>query len=137
MQKISSIHTLIQQIFGSHKLTGHTHFWPNPPRNQWNNFQLSSICTSMQKISSFFQFILEIRSIFESCDQTGHTHFWPSPPRKIRSTFNICEFVSKCKKSAISLIYSRDMVDKKPCNLIDWEHFCPYLRNQNFPKYGI
>ena len=26
---------------------------------------------------------------------------------------------------------------KKPCNLIDWEHFSPYLRNKNFIKYGI
>ena len=26
MQKISSIHTLIQQILGSHELNGHTHF---------------------------------------------------------------------------------------------------------------
>ena len=25
MQKISSIHTLIQQIFGSHEVNGHTH----------------------------------------------------------------------------------------------------------------
>ena len=26
---------------------------------------------------------------------------------------------------------------KKSYNLIDWEHFGPYLRNQNFPKYVI
>ena len=26
---------------------------------------------------------------------------------------------------------------KKSCNLIGWEHFDPYLRNKNFPKYGI
>ena len=26
---------------------------------------------------------------------------------------------------------------KKSCNLIGWEHFGPYLRNKNFPKYGI
>ena len=26
---------------------------------------------------------------------------------------------------------------RKSCNLIGWEHFGWYLRNQNFPKYGI
>ena len=26
---------------------------------------------------------------------------------------------------------------KKPCNLIGWENFCPYLRNKIFPKYEI
>ena len=26
---------------------------------------------------------------------------------------------------------------KKSCNLIGWEHFGPYLRNQNFPTYEI
>ena len=26
---------------------------------------------------------------------------------------------------------------KKTCNLIGCEHFGQYLRNQNFPKYGI
>ena len=26
---------------------------------------------------------------------------------------------------------------EKPCNLIGQEHFGPYLRNQNFPKYEI
>ena len=33
MQKISSIHKLIQQILGSHKLNDHVHFWPGPPKN--------------------------------------------------------------------------------------------------------
>ena len=38
-------------------------------------------CTSMQKISYFYLFFLQIQSILESRDQTGH------------STFNFCEFV--------------------------------------------
>ena len=32
MQKISSIHKLIQQILGSHELNDPTHFWPGPPK---------------------------------------------------------------------------------------------------------
>ena len=38
MQKISSIHKLIQQILGSHELNGHAQFWPHPPKNHWNYF---------------------------------------------------------------------------------------------------
>ena len=33
MQKISSIHKLIQQILGSHVIDGHTQFSPHPPIN--------------------------------------------------------------------------------------------------------
>ena len=99
MQKISTIHKLIQQILGYHELNDHAHFWPGRPKNHWNNFLLSWICTTMQKISSFHQFILEIQQILESRDQTGQTHFWPSEPKIFWSTFNLCEFVSTCKKS--------------------------------------
>ena len=87
MQNISSIHKLIPQILGSHKLNDHAHFWPGPPKNHWNNFLLSWICTTMQKISSFHNFILEIQPILESCDQTGHTHFWPCPSRNFLINF--------------------------------------------------
>ena len=76
IQKINSIHKLIQQILGSHELNDHTHFWPDSSKNHWNNFLLSWICTTMQKKNSWFhQFILEIKPILESCDRTGHTHF--------------------------------------------------------------
>ena len=85
MQNISLIHKLIQQILGSHELNDHAHFWMSPPKNHWNNFLLSWICTTMQKISSFYQFILEIQSVLESRDQTGYTH--------------LCEFISTSKKS--------------------------------------
>ena len=70
MQKISSInklHLKIQQFLGSHKLYDHDHFWKQLPKNHWNNFQLSWICTSMQKISSFHLFTIEIQSNLESC----------------------------------------------------------------------
>ena len=43
MQKISSIHKLIQQILGSHELNDHTHFWPGPPKNHLNNFLLLNV----------------------------------------------------------------------------------------------
>ena len=38
MQKISSIHKLIQQILGSRELNDHVQFWPYPPKNHWNYF---------------------------------------------------------------------------------------------------
>ena len=69
------------------------------PKNHWNNFLLSCICITIQKISSFHQFILQIQPILESHDQTGHTHFWPYPSKNLWSGFNLCEFVSTCKKS--------------------------------------
>ena len=80
-------HKLIQQILGSHELNDHALFGPDPPKNHWNNFLLSWICTTMQKISSFHQFILEIQPILESCDQTGHTHFWPRQSKKFLINF--------------------------------------------------
>ena len=87
MQKVSSIHKLIQQILGSHELNDYTHFWPSPPKNHWNNFLLSWICTTMEKISSFHQFILKIQPILESCGQTGHTHFWSHPSKNFLINF--------------------------------------------------
>ena len=131
MQKISSIHKLIQQILGYHELNDCAHFWPGPPKNYWNNFLLFWICTTMQKISSFHLFILEIQPIFESCDQTGHAN-----PKIFWSTFNLCEFVSTCKKSRYWFAMEIWLI-KKFCNLIGREHFGPYLKNQNVPKYGI
>ena len=127
MQKINSIHKLIQQILGYHELNDHAHFWPGQSKSHWNNFLLSWICTIMQKISSFNRFILEIQPILESCVQTGHT-------QKIFDQLLIYVNLYKhAKNQANSLIW----LIKKPCNLIGWEHFGPYLRNQNFPKYGI
>ena len=99
MQKISWIHRLIQQILGSHELNDHAQFWPGPPKNHWNNFLLSWICTTMHKIHShirsFHQFILEIQPILESeCTPiSDHIH-----PKIFWSTFNLCKFVSTCKK---------------------------------------
>ena len=98
MQKISTIHKLIQQILGYHELNDHARFWPCPPKNHWNNFLLSWICPTTKKISSFQQFILEIQPILESRDQTGHIHFWPCQSENVL-TFNLCEFVSTGKKS--------------------------------------
>ena len=41
------------------------------------------------------------------------------------------------KNQAFSSFYCRDIFDFKTCNLIAQEHFGPYLRNRNFPKYEI
>ena len=73
-------HLKIQQIWEPHEQNGHAHFWLRPTKNYRKNFQLSSICTSIEKISSFHLFLLEIQSISEPCDQAGHTHFRPHSP---------------------------------------------------------
>ena len=41
------------------------------------------------------------------------------------------------KNQAVSLIFLEIWLIKNSCNLIGWEHFGPYLRNQNFLKNGI
>ena len=87
MQKISSIHKLIQQILQSHELNDHVHFSPGPPKNHWNLFLFSWNCTTMQKISSFHQLIIVIQPILEFCDQTDHNHFWPRQSKKIFINF--------------------------------------------------
>ena len=88
----------------------------------------------MQKIISFHQFILEIQSILEAHDQTDYTNFWTCPPQNF-----FINFVSTCKRSGylINLFWRYFWLIKKSCSLIDWEHFGPYLRNKNFPKYRI
>ena len=111
MQKISSIHKLIQQNLGSHELNDHADFWAGPPKNHWNNFLLSCICTTMQKIISFHQFILEIQPILESCDQTGHPCFWPRPSKNFLINLIYVNLYQHAKNYVILLIFSGDMVD--------------------------
>ena len=49
MKKVSSIHKYIQ-ILGSHELNDYTQFWTGPPKKHWNNFLLSWICATKQKM---------------------------------------------------------------------------------------
>ena len=85
MQKVSSIHKLIQQILGSHELNDYTHFWPGPPKNHWNNFLLSWICYAKN------QFIPSIHSWdtanFRVPWPTGQTHFWPCQSKNFLINF--------------------------------------------------
>ena len=111
MQKISSIHKLIQQIVGSHKLNDHAQFWQHPLKNHWNCFKLSWICNSMEK-----KFITSTHS----WDTVNFRVLWPGwphpslamPTRKLFDQLliyvNLCQHV---KNQAISLICSGDMVD--------------------------
>ena len=87
MQKVSWIHKLTHQILWPHELNDYAYFWLSPPKNHWSNFLLSWICSTMQKISSFHQFILELQPILESCNQTDHTHFWPRPSENFLINF--------------------------------------------------
>ena len=136
LQNISSIHKLIQQSLGSHDLNNHACFWASPPRNHWNNFKFSWICTNMQKISSFHQFILEIQSIFLWSDWPDQ--FLMTPIQKFYEQLLIYVNLYQHEKNhAISLICSGDMLIKKSCTLTGWKHLGSYLRNKNFPKYRI
>ena len=136
--KKCSIHKLIQHILGSHEINLHALFWPCSSKNHWNNFLLSWICTTMQKISSFPQFILEVWPTLESCEQTSHIHFWPCQSNNFLIIF---QFMWTCINMQKIRLFHWFVLGiwliKKSCNLIGWGHFGPYLRNQNFSKYGI
>ena len=138
VQKVSWIHKLIQQILGFHKLNDYTHFWPGPPKNHWSNFLLSWICTTMQKISSFHQFI-EIQPILEPCDQTDHSHFWPCPSKKFFwSTFNLREFVSTCKKSGYFIdLFWRYGWSKNPAMWLPESILAHISETKIFPNMGF
>ena len=47
------------------------------------------IVTSMQKISSIHQFILETQQILEPHNLIGHTHFWLLTPKNYWSNFHL------------------------------------------------
>ena len=82
--------------------------------------------------------ILEIQSILESCEQTGYTQFWPRPSKFILINFYFDQICINMQKIRLFHWFALEIrLIKKSCILIGWEHFVPYLRNKNFPKYGI
>ena len=89
----------MQQILDSHELNSHAHFWPCPPKNHWNNFELSWICTSMQKPSSVNRFILRYSQFYSLANRMATTIFDHAHANIFWSTFNSCEFVWTRKKS--------------------------------------
>ena len=87
MQKISSIHKLIQQIIRSHELNGHAHLVITSTQKSLKLLLAFLNLHQHAKISSFHQFILEIQSILESFNQAGHTHSWTCPPPNFFNNF--------------------------------------------------
>ena len=85
-------------------------------------------------------------SLTHSWDTVNFRKPWPDYPpqfltmstQKNLSTFNLCKLVSTCKKLGyfIDLLWRYGWL-KIFCNLIGWEYFGPYIKNKNFPKYGI
>ena len=129
MQKISSIHKVIQQIWGYQILIATPIFDHAHPKIIERTFSFSEFSPACKKISSSHQFILEIQSILESCDQTGHTYF-----HQLMIMW-ICINMQKIR--LFHWFVLEIWLIKKSCNLTSWEYFGPYLRNKNFPKYGI
>ena len=68
---------------------------------------------------------------------------WPHPflTMPTQKTFDqLLIFVNlyqHAKNQAISLFILEIWLIEKSRNLIGWEHVNPYLRNKDFPKYGI
>ena len=98
MQKISSIHKLIQQIIRSHELNGHAHL------------VITSTQKSLKLLLAFLNLHQHAKNQFipsvYSKDTVNFRVLWPgwphpsltTPTRKnFWLTFNLCEFVSTCK----------------------------------------
>ena len=90
----------------------------------------------MQKSSPFHLFIPEMQSVLESCGQTRYAHFWPCPPKNILINFYVNFCINMQKIRQFPWFVLEIWLIKKSCHLIGWEHYGPYLRNKNFPKYG-
>ena len=99
MQKISSIHKLIQQILGSHELNDHIHFWPAHPKTTEITFSFPEFALACKKsvhsINSFLPYSQSYNPVTRLATPiSDHVH-----PNIFWSTFNLCEYVSTCKKS--------------------------------------
>ena len=95
---ISSIHFWDTVSFESHDQTGHVHSWPCP-HQQFLAF------TSMQNISQFHLFILQIQSILESRDQIGHTHFLTMSIQKFLISLWFLSICISMQKMTLPLIF--------------------------------
>ena len=100
MQKVSSIHKIIQEILGSHELNDYTHFWPGLPKKHWNNFLLSWICATKQRM-----FISSIHS-WDTANSLAMRIQKFSDQLLIH-----VNLYQHAKHQAISLICSGDLVD--------------------------
>ena len=46
-------------------------------------------------------------------------------------------FIFMPKTNSIIHFFLEILHFKESCNLTGWQHFCPQLENQNFPRYGV
>ena len=139
MQKINFFHLLSSDtsILESCNQHDHTNFWPCSPQKFSITFQFVWICASMQKISSFHLFILEIQLNLEPRDQIDHTHFLLCSTT--RFSINLSFFWICINMQRIRLFHrfiSWEMVDLKILRS-DWDRFGLYLREQGFSQYRI
>ena len=109
------------------------HFWPCPSPKFTITFQFASVCTSIQKIILFHQFILEIQSILESRDQIGQIHFRPCTTKKCSINFHFfLNLYQHAKNVAVLSICSDEKLDSKILQS-DWLRvFLPISQKQDF-----
>ena len=137
MQKISSIHTLIHQILGSHELNDHACL-TRP--NQESLKKLLDFLNLHQHAKN--QFLTSIHS-WDTANFRVLWSNWPHPflTMPIIKFFNellilwICINMQKIR--LFHWFFLEIWLIEKSCNLIGWEQFDPHLKNQKFPKYGI
>ena len=101
IQKFSSIHKFIlkmKQILGSHELTGHGHFWPRPPKNDWIKFSFPELAPACKKSVNSICSFLRYSQFYSPMTRLATLIFDHAQPKDFRSTFNLCKFVSTCRK---------------------------------------
>ena len=128
MQNVSSFHQFILEI---QQILDHHH-----AKIIKVTFGFSEFLSIHQKYVYCIHSILR-ESILESWDQSGHTHFGTHPSNIFQSTFNIHESASWCTKTGFSSFCCRDIADLKILQSGWMRAFCPYVKNQIFPEYGI
>ena len=70
LNKTHCIIISMQKITKLHKLNGRTHFWSQPPKNNWRNLKLSWMFISMQKKKKF-------NLLYHFWDSAKFRNLWP------------------------------------------------------------
>ena len=82
--------------------TGHTHFWPCPPKSVWSAFNFCE-CINMHKTSYSTSSFFECREFLNPFTRLATLIFDHAHPQNFPSFFNLREFVPVCKKTVNSI----------------------------------
>ena len=96
MQKISSIHKFIPQIFGSHELNVHPIFDQAHPKIIEITFCFPDFAPPCKKSVHVINSLLRYSQFYSPVTRLVTPISGQAHPKSFRSTFNLCKFVSTC-----------------------------------------